>query len=175
MLALEIVDFLGFQEGNEGLAKVLGDVLGVPEVVRVSFFGVPSLLLEDVNLLIVGFAVFVTVVGGNCVLGLSRQLLGVIVGLALRDAERVGILNGVNLVLVDNFSDFFHLVAVHLAEMVLDLKFGGDFFMDQGELKVVLVVPIYAVELELLLRQDALSQDALLAHHLKLVGRVHSD
>ena len=170
MLALEIVDFFRFQEGNEGLAKVLGDVLGVSEVVRVSFFGVPSLLLENVNLLIIGFAVFVTVVGGNCVFGLSGQLLGVIVGLTLRDTKRVGILNGVNLVLVDDFRNFFHLVAVHLAEMVLDLKFGGDFLMDQGELKVVLVVPIYTIELELLLRQDALCKDALLAHHLKLVG-----
>lgn len=121
-------------------------------MVSVAFFGVASLLLEDVNLLIIGFAVLVTVVGGNRILGLSRQLLGMIVGLALRNAERVGILNGVNLVLVDNFGDLFHLVAIHLAEMVLDLEFGGDFFMDQGELKVVLVVPIYAVELELLLR-----------------------
>lgn len=152
MLAFKIVDFFRFQEGDEGLAKVLGDVLGVPEVVDVSFFGVASLLLEDVDLLIIGFAVLVTVVGGNRILRLSGQLLGMIVGLALRNAEGVSILNGVNLVLVDNFSDLFHLVAVHLAEVVLDLEFGGDFFMDQGELKIVLVVPIYAVELELLLR-----------------------
>ena len=142
-------------------------------MIGVSFFGVPSLLLEDVNLLIVGFAVLVAVVGGNRVLGLPWQLLGVIVGLALGNAERVGILNGVDLVLVDDFRDLFHLVAVHLAEVVLDLEFGGDFFVDQGELKVVLVVPVYAVELELLLRQNALCEDALLAHHLKLAGRVH--
>lgn len=55
-------------------------------MVDFSFFCVSSLLLEDVDLLIISFAVLIAVVGGNRVFGLSWQLLGLIVGLTLGDA-----------------------------------------------------------------------------------------
>ncbi len=132
--------------------------------------------LEDVYFFAIGFilgVVFFTIVGGDCILGLPGELFRLANYLIFGDAKGVGILDGVNLVLVDDFCDFLDRVAVHFAEVVLYFEFGGSVFLQQGEVEVILVLPVNAAQMKLLFSEDALGEDALLSYHLKLVRRVH--
>jgi hypothetical protein len=93
--------------------------------------------------------------------------------LILWHAQGVCVFNGINLILINNFSYFFNGIPIHLAKMVLYLQFRRSVLLKQRKMEVVLILPINAIEVKLFLSEDALSKDTLLTHHLKLVRWVH--
>jgi hypothetical protein len=148
-------NLITFEVGQEGLAEVLGDVLGVAEMFGMFFLHELVLFefFENVDLLILilflRLVLVVRVVGGSSVLGLSRRQLRRPGG----QVDGVIVLDRVFLVLVDNLGHLLDGVPLHFAEMVLDFQFGRVFFWCQGQVEVVLVVPIKATERKLFLSQ----------------------
>lgn len=170
-VGLHVRYFVRFQEGQKSLTEIFGDIFCISDKLfrfLISEEFILLLLFENVDLLI--FILVVTVVGGGSVLGLSARQLS----LSRGHVQRIIVLNRVFLVLVDDFCDLLDGVSCHLAEVVLDLQFGGVFFGCEGEVEVVFVVPVEPLEAKLLLSQDLLGEDACFAHHTQFIRRVHS-